>query len=266
MPPTMSGIPWPSPATDPMTRHLFASALFAGLLTGLVAALMQAFLTVPVIHQAERYESGELVHFAGVAGSSAAGHDQAGHDHTDAAPAGDDHGGATFEPEGWLRVALTVSMDLVTYTGFALLLAAALAFAALRGLAIDLRVGLIFGLAGFAAVQLAPALGLAPELPGTPAADLALRQAWWVGTVTATAAGLALLAFLAGPARLAGLVLIALPHLVGAPVPAGFGGVIPPELAGLFAARVLGTGAVAWAVLGLATAWFWTRAPGGRAA
>jgi cobalt transporter subunit CbtA len=227
-----------------MTRQIFASALFAGLTAGLIAALLQAFLTLPILHQAERYESGELVHFAGLASGDAAGHHHAADD---------------AAPSPLIRAALTFCMDLVTYTGFALLVTAALAVAALRGLTIDLRRGLMFGLAGFAAVQLAPALGLSPEVPGTPAADLALRQEWWLATVAATAAGIAMLAFLRGPARFLGLALIAAPHLVGAPELPGYGGVVPPELAGLFAARVLGVGAVAWAVLGLATAWFWTR-------
>jgi cobalt transporter subunit CbtA len=123
----------------------------------------------------------------------------------------------------------------------------------------------MFGLAGFAAVQLAPALGLSPEVPGTPAADLGLRQAWWIATVACTALGLAALAFVPGPLRLAGIVLLALPHLVGAPEHQGYGGVVPPELAGLFAARVLGVGAAAWAILGLAAAWAWTRTGEGAA-
>ena len=52
-----------------------------------------------------------------------------------------------------------------------------------------------WGLAGFAAFTLAPNLGLPPELPAMPAADLLARQAWWIGTVVATAAGLALIVF-----------------------------------------------------------------------
>jgi cobalt transporter subunit CbtA len=237
-----------------MTRQIFASALFAGLTAGLIAALLQALFLVPVIHEAERYETGELTHFAGLAA-------EADHDHDHAAP-GDGHSHAPPEAGAGFdlaRTALTVAMDVVVYTGFALVLVAALAFAASRGMQIDLRRGLLFGLAGFAAVQLAPALGLPPELPGTPAADLALRQLWWTGCVAATAVGLALLVFIPGPLRLAGLLLIALPHLLGAPAPEGFAGIVPPELAGLFAARALATGAIAWAVLGAATGYFWTR-------
>ena len=50
-------------------------------------------------------------------------------------------------------------------------------------------------MAGFAVFMLAPSLGLPPELPGMPAAELGPRQVWWLLTAAATAAGLALLAF-----------------------------------------------------------------------
>ena len=57
------------------------------------------------------------------------------------------------------------------------------------------REGLLWGLGGFAVFMLAPSLGLPPELPGMPAAELGPRQVWWLLTAAATAAGLALLAF-----------------------------------------------------------------------
>jgi adenosylcobinamide kinase/adenosylcobinamide-phosphate guanylyltransferase len=50
---------------------------------------------------------------------------------------------------------------------------------------------MFWGLAGFAVFTLAPGLGLPPELPAMPAADLLARQVWWIGTAAATAIGLA---------------------------------------------------------------------------
>ena len=61
----------------------------------------------------------------------------------------------------------------------------------LVGVKIDARMGLAFGVAGFIAVALAPALGLPPEIPGSGAAELDARQMWWFFTVGATAIGLA---------------------------------------------------------------------------
>ena len=72
--------------------------------------------------------------------------------------------------------------NLVTAIGFGLLLVAASEFAG--GIA-GWRQGLLWGLAGFAAFTLAPGLGLPPELPAMPAAELVPRQAWWIATVAA---------------------------------------------------------------------------------
>jgi predicted cobalt transporter CbtA len=85
------------------------------------------------------------------------------------------------------------------------------------------------------------------------AAELGARQLWWLTAAGATALGLWLLAF-AGAHWLKGLgvVALALPHLIGAPHPDAYGGPVPPELAGHFAAASLATMAVFWALLG----WF----------
>jgi len=53
--------------------------------------------------------------------------------------------------------------------------------------------------------------------------------------------------------------MIAAPHLVGAPHPEVFEGVVPPELSALFAARVLAVGAFGWAALGALAGHFWSR-------
>lgn len=239
-----------------MLRTLLASALFAGLIAGLFAAgLQQAFL-VPLIAQAELYETGQLTHFAGAegvahehgsAGPAAATHDHAHHDHGAAAP-------------GASRALLTVLMTVLTICGFGLITVAGFALSERMALTrIDLRAGLLFGLAGFTATQLMPGLGLSPELPGSAAGELHARQLWWVLTVAATLAGIGLIAW-GGPAlKLAGAVAIALPHLVGAPHPEGLTGVVPPELAALFAARALAVGALTWAALGALAGHFWSR-------
>jgi len=105
-------------------------------------------------------------------------------------------------------------------------------------------------------------MGLAPELPGTPGADLVLRQIWWLGTVAATATGIALLAYGRGiSVTVLAVALLAAPHVIGAPQPDQFAGVAPPELAAAFAARVLGTALAAWLMLGTVAGHLWAARP-----
>lgn len=239
-----------------MLKSLLASALFAGLIAGLFSAALQLVHVVPLIHEAELYESGEIAHFGG-APAAGGGHDHGSHDHE-----AHDHG-AAGHGEGFdlRRAGLTTLFMILTFCGFALILVAGFALAERAGLTrVDARKGLLWGLAGFAAVQLAPAAGLAPELPGSGAAALEARQLWWLFAAVATAAGLALIAFGRGaPALAGGAALIVLPHLIGAPHPDGYAGVTPPELAALFAARTLAAGLVAWAALGALAGHFWSR-------
>ena len=246
-----------------MYKRLFAGALFAGLCAGALAALIQLSFVVPLIHEGELYESGALVHF-GASGS----HD---HDETAATPGAvpltgveadhdhstHDHGDTADDP--LKRNLGTFGFFLISYTGFALFLVAGFALAERYGQTVTARTGVIWGLCGFFVVQLAPGFGLPPELPGGAGAALELRQVWWVGCAIATAIGLALVSFGKGPVFLAaGAIAIALPHLIGAPT-APYAGLVPPELAGHYATRVLGSGAVCWALLGSIAGAIWSR-------
>jgi cobalt transporter subunit CbtA len=126
---------------------------------------------------------------------------------------------------------------------------------AFAGRPADARRGLLWGLAGYGVFAVAPALGLPPELPGMMAADLAARQVWWIMTVGGTAAGLALVVFAPAkpykrPLQIAGLALIVLPHLLGAPHLAAEAGTVPAELAARFVVASLAASALFWAVLG----------------
>jgi cobalt transporter subunit CbtA len=222
-----------------MLKSLLASALFAGLIAGLFAAgLQQAFL-VPLIAEAELYETGAMVHFG--AAEAAAGAEIAAR-------------------TGLARPLLTVLTTVLTICGFGLVLVAGFALAErMRLTRIDLRTGFLFGLAAFAATQLMPSIGLAPELPGAAAGELAQRRLWWLATAAATLAGIGLIAWGNTAARIAGAVLIAAPHLAGAPHPEAYQGVVPPELSALFTARVLAVGALGWAALGALAGHFWSR-------
>ena len=209
-------------------RRLVYTALCAGLLSGVFAACLHQIGTVPLILQAERFEPPSQ------------------------------HPGEAPAEGGMRRAAFTALADLLAAIGFALLLAAGLT---VRGGEIGWRDGLLWGLAGFAAFTLAPGLGLPPEVPGTAAAPLAQRQLWWLLTAGATGGGLALLAFAARPSyAILAVLLIVLPHLVGAPQPAeAVASIVPEPLARRFAVMVTGVSFLFWATLGASTGYFYRR-------
>jgi cobalt transporter subunit CbtA len=116
------------------------------------------------------------------------------------------------------------------------------------------REGLLWGLAGFVVFTAAPGLGLPPELPGMPVAELTARQTWWIATAAATAIGLGLLAFRpAAWAAILGLGLIALPHLIGAPLAPESHSEVPAALSHRFIVVVTLTSLLFWALLGVST-------------
>jgi len=118
----------------------------------------------------------------------------------------------------------------------------------------------LWGFAGFIAFQLAPSVGLPIEVPGSAAADLQDRQIWWFATAIATTAGLWLLGYGKGWAQYAAaVVLILMPHVIGAPLPDAYYGPTPPELASLFASRALAVALIGWAILGLLAGYFWEK-------
>ena len=243
-----------------MIQRMVASALFAGFAAGLFAAALQFAFVEPVLLAGERYEAGELVH----APVAMAGLNHADDDPAAAAAAngqsGADQIAAPAPAIDWPRHGLTVAFTAAVYCGYALILAAAFALAELRGVRVGARAGIVWGLAGFIAVQFAPAAGLPPELPGLAAADLTGRQLWWAGTVIATAFGLWLIAFgKTAPTWALGAILILMPHMIGAPVPVQMSGPVPPELAALFAGRTLSVGMAVWVVLGWLTGGAWDR-------
>jgi len=224
-----------------MLKRIARTAGFAGLLAALLLTLMQSLWVTPLILEAETYESAAPVAEHSHAANTA-------HDHHDA--------DAWAPQDGAQRTLFTGLSNLVVAVGFALMLAG------LYSLRTPGRIwqGLLWGLAGFAIFSLAPAIGLPPELPGTAAADLTLRQYWWVSTAASTAAGLALLAF-AGQwwLRLLGLLLLPLPYLVGAPQPEVHESLVPTALSQHFIVTSLLVNALFWAALGLISAWLFTR-------
>ena len=227
----------------PVFRSIVFSAALAGLIVGAVISVAQFFGTVPLIQKSEVYErKAEAVRPAEAPAAAPAAHQhEAGHSHA-----------AAWEPEdGLQRNAFTVGANILTAIGFALLLTGVYA---IRGQPVTWREGLLWGLGGFVVFTAAPGLGLPPELPGMPVADLALRQTWWIGTAAATAIGLSLLAFRPQAwAAILGLGLIALPHMVGAPIAPEAHTEVPEALSHAFIVAVTLTSLLFWSLLGVST-------------
>ena len=180
----------------------------------MLLAVLHLVFTVPLILSAERYEN----------------------------PTG------SLPALSFARLGSTLLVDLLTGIGFALLLGALWLW---RGAPKGFAAGALWGICGFLSVNLAPALGLPPELPGTAAAALGARQWWWLGTVVCTALGLAVLCWLPGLWRkLPGVVLLLVPQLAGAPLAALAAALAPVALATQFEWTALAVSAAFWLVLG----------------
>jgi cobalt transporter subunit CbtA len=114
--------------------------------------------------------------------------------------------------------------------------------------------GAAYGLAGFVVFFAAPGMGLPPELPGTAAAELTVRQEWWVLTAVATGAGLILFFSISKWwVRVLALALLVAPHLIPAPQPAVQASLAPEELQSRFRLATTLCNAVFWLSLGLAS-------------
>ncbi|RJG44722.1 CbtA family protein [Mesorhizobium sp. DCY119] len=229
-------------------RNVVFIAAIAGLLSGIVMTAMQTYATVPLILKAETFENAGGGHEHAAAAADSA---QTAAPAAEAAAPAHEHDEEGWAPaDGFERFAFTALANIVTGIGFALVLVAA---SELAGGIANWRQGIFWGFAGFAVFTLAPGLGLPPELPAMPAADLAARQVWWIGTVVATAAGLGLIAFRSSLVfSLIGVALIVAPHLLGAPQPASHESPIPPDLHHQFVVAVTVTNLIFWVVLGAA--------------
>ncbi len=216
-----------------MIGRLVLAALIAGMAAGLIYGGVQHVRTTPLILAAEVFETAPVAH------THAAGTPEQ-HEHTV---------GESAPDNGWRRTLETTLSSVITGAGFAIFLAGV---SLLTGFPITPKNGLIWGLCGFLAVTVAPSAGLSPELPGMPVGDLVSRQIWWVATIIVTGAGIFLIAAKRELAWLAAaVVLIALPHIIGAPQPLTHETAVPAGLAASFVANTIAASAVLWCLIGL---------------
>ncbi|GLX91272.1 cobalt transporter [Pseudomonas weihenstephanensis] len=227
-----------------MIKRIAQTAGFTGLLAALVLTLLQSFWVAPLILEAETFEKPAPTQT---------------HDHADSAMPAHSHDAEAWEPEdGWQRILSTTGGNLVVAVGFALMLAG------LYTLRSPTRTsqGLLWGVAGYATFCLAPTLGLPPELPGTAAADLLQRQIWWVGTAASTAVAIALVVFGKHWAlKVLGIVIVVIPHIMGAPQPLVHSSLAPEALESQFKIASQLTNFAFWLALGVISAWLFRRKP-----
>ncbi|MCX5514889.1 cobalt transporter [Kaistia algarum] len=246
-----------------MLKSIILSAFGAGLVVGAILTGVQFVTTEPLILHGETFEKAAEANEAPAAAvDPAAAHQEAsGHDHAAAAettPAEHHHDAGAWEPaDGFERSAYTLLANLLMGVGVSAVLLGAMT---LRGGPIDARTGVLWGVAGFFVASLLPSLGLSPELPGTAAAEITSRQIWWLGTVAASAAGLALLVFApAWYAKLAGIALAVVPHVIGAPRPPTLEAPYPAALGAEFVVASLVASALLWSLSGLFSGWLYRR-------
>lgn len=198
--------------------------------------VIQHVRLTPLILEAETFETAGHTHDQSVAAATTA-------------PEEHDHGDGWKPADGWQRTLSTTATAAMSGAAFAIILAG---IALLTGLPITRKTGVIWGLCGFLAVTVAPSAGLPPELPGMPAADLLSRQIWWLGTIAATGIGIYLIAIRRETWAIAAAILvIGLPHVIGAPFPVTHESAVPPHLAASFTANAIAAGAIFWSLIGI---------------
>jgi cobalt transporter subunit CbtA len=223
--------PFPDRRRRAVPTALVGKVVLAGVLGGLVAGMLltgiQMIEVLPLALEAEAYEhAAATAREAHLVETSAA---------AEGAPEGVERAlGAAIR-----NTLASIAFGLVLCTGFAL-----------RG-GVDTREGALWGLGGFLAFSMTPALGLPPAIAAVPDDQLLVRALWWVFAAGSSAGGLALLAFRReGVAALGGAALLLLPHAVGAPVAPSLPGSAPLTLLHDFtAASVLANG-IHWVLLG----------------
>ena len=222
-----------------MFKNIFVSAVVCGAIAGVLATVMQMLLVTPLLMEAELFETGQSMHFI-----------------TNGSPESPiKHVDIWEDP---YRHLMTLCFNLVTFTGFGFILVAAMAFFQKRGFTLSKAEGIVAGVSGFIVFQLAPSVGLPPELPGTIGVTVGLKQTWWIITILSTTVGILLL-FLDKHKVVsgAGIIFIIIPHLIGHPKLETYFGVAPPELAAEFASRALAVSLIAWIILGVISSQFW---------
>ena len=251
-----------------MVPKAVMTVLLTGFIAGILVTGAQMLRVTPLILQAETYELGEfavshthaasgIIYQHNLNGATLDKHLQTKDVHDIQTAASTDTKQSWIPADGTERTFYTLVSNIITAIAFSLMLVAVYL---LRGKPVNYVSGLLWGAAGFAVFSGSTALGLPPELPGMTATALESRQIWWVGTVIATATGIGLLIeSKTNLPKFIAAVLIAVPHIIGAPHPHVFESNVPAELSAQFAVASLLTSVFFWMVLGVASGYFYQK-------
>ena len=237
-----------------MIRQIFLTALLTGVLAGFTLTALQSTKVIPLILAAEKFEGQEVVTYGAHSKEALSHHDDkkevSGHAHesTEAAAAEHSHDEEAWSPEdGFERLFYTFIANVFLATGWSFLLCAVYMY--VKNL--NIINGITAGIIGYLTFFALPSIGLSPELPGTLASSLEHRQTWWIATVLCSAIGFAVLFFSRNKAyQVSALILVLLPHIIGAPVPNVHGGTAPEEMFNTFVNATFITNGVFWIILG----------------
>ena len=251
-----------------MITKAFMTVLFTGFIGGIIVTGVQMLKVTPLILQAETYELDELAvnhthspsgfeHEHNLNGVTLDNHLQVKDVHEVQTVSSTDIEESWMPADGMERSFFTMLSNIFTAIAFSFILVAVYL---LRGKPVTYFSGVLWGAAGFAVFSGATSLGLPPELPGMTAAALESRQIWWIGTVIATATAIGFFTESTTiPPKIFGVVLITLPHIIGAPHPHVFESNVPAELSAQFAAASLLTSVFFWMVLGGVSGYFYQK-------
>mgnify|MGYP000157644938 FL=1 len=240
-----------------MIRQIFLTALLTGVLAGFVLTSLQSVKVIPLILAAEEFEGGEIATY----GSHDSSHQETkadhhngeivtahGHENEAEATNGHSHDDEAWGPaDGYERLFFTFVANVFLATGWSFLLCAVY----MNVKDINVVKGITAGIVGYLTFFALPSIGLSPELPGTLAAALEHRQAWWIATVLCSAIGFTVLFFSRNRAyQLLAFALVLLPHIIGAPVPDVHGGTAPEVMFNSYVNATFITNGIFWVILG----------------
>ncbi len=174
-------------------RNLVLCAFFVAIVAGLFFSAYQAAFITPIIINSEVYEISE--------------------------PAVSSQVEVWAPEDGLERHSWSFATNFLLCFAYALILLSTMT----AKTSVNAVKGLFWGGAAYLSIFVAPALGLPPEIPGMEAAYLEGRQTWWVLTVILTVFSLWLIAFQSPLNKGIGVILILIPHLIGAPQPENHG-------------------------------------------